>query len=122
VAWIIAHKIMTTLELKLALRVTDCSYILCGEVSLSHVLNVAKAHRKTVPDGRAIKTLSSHRVGLLADIGSWQTVSGIVSHFKSKELTPGGANWTAKAKENWDRIAGILIEIDAKWFTFVTET
>jgi len=45
-AWIIAHKIMTTMEPKLALRTTDCSHILRGEVSLSHVLNVAKAHGK----------------------------------------------------------------------------
>jgi hypothetical protein len=45
-AWIIAHKIMITLEPKLALRMTDCSHILRGEVSLSHVLNVAKAHGK----------------------------------------------------------------------------
>jgi hypothetical protein len=116
-AWVIAHKIMTTFEPKLALRVTDNSHILRGEVSLTHVLNIAKAHGKTVPDGRVIKTLTSRGVSRLADIGSWQTASGIVSHFKSKEIAPGGANWTAKAKENWDRIAGILLEIDAKWFT-----
>src|ERR1700683_3971366 len=96
VAWIIAHKIMTTLELKLALRVTDCSYILCGEVSLSHVLNVAKAHRKTVPDTRAIKTLSSCGVTLLADIGSWHMANSVASHFKSKNEVPSGVIWTAK--------------------------
>jgi hypothetical protein len=117
-AWVIAHKIMTTFEPKLVLRVTNNSHILRGEVSLTHILNIAKAHGKTVPDGRVIKTLSSRGIILLADIGMWQTVSGIVSHFKSKELAPDGANWTAKAKENWVRIAGIMTEIDAKWFTF----
>jgi hypothetical protein len=117
-AWIIAHKVLTTFELKLALQVTDNSHILRGEVSLSHILNIAKAHRKTVPDGRAIKMLSSRGIISLADIGSWQTVSGIVARFKSNEHTPDGANWTAKAKENWTRIARMMQEIDAKWFTF----
>lgn len=49
-AWIIAHKVMTMLESKLALQVTDCLHILHGEVSLSHVINITKAHGKIVPD------------------------------------------------------------------------
>src|ERR1700676_4824152 len=113
----IAHKVMTTLEPKMALRSTDCSYILRGEVSLSHVLNVAKAHGKQVPDGRAIKTLSLHGVVRLADIGTWQTANGIMTQFKSMANEPSGTNWTTKAKENWVRTAQILNEIDAKWFT-----
>jgi hypothetical protein len=78
-AWIIVHKVMTTLELKMALRVTDGSHILCGEVSLSHILNIAKAHGKLVPDGRAVKTLSLRGIVHLANIGSWLTVNGIAS-------------------------------------------
>ena len=116
-AWIIAHKIMTTMEPKLALRTTDCSHILRGEVSLSHVLNVAKAHGKVVPDARTVKTLSSRGVLLLSDIGSWQTSCGIASHFKSNANAPNGSNWNAKAKENWVRIAQTLNELEAKWFT-----
>ena len=116
-AWIIAHKVLTTLEPKMALRATDGSHVLRGEVSLSHVLNIAKSHGKLVPDGRAVKTLSSRGVALLADIGSWQTANGTAVCFKSKALAPSGTNWTAKAKENWVRIAKILNELDAKWFT-----
>ena len=113
-AWIIAHKVMTTLEPKMALRVTDGSHILCGEVSLSHILNIAKAHGKLVPDGRAVKTLSLRGIVHLADIGSWLTVNGIASRFKSKLHAPSGSNWTAKAKENWVRITKILDKLDAK--------
>jgi hypothetical protein len=69
-AWIIAHKVMTMLDLKLALQVTDSSHILCSEVSLHHVINIAKAHRKIVLDGRAIKMLISHSVSLLTHMGS----------------------------------------------------
>src|ERR1700683_2038054 len=83
-AWIIAHKAMMTLELKLALILTDSSYILCGEVSLSHVLNISKAQGRLVPDERAVKTLSSHGVVYLANIGSWQTENGIAFQFKSE--------------------------------------
>jgi hypothetical protein len=68
--WIIAHKILTTLEPKMSLRVTDSSHILRGEVSISHVLNIAKAHGKIVPDGRVIKTLVLHGITRLVDIGS----------------------------------------------------
>jgi hypothetical protein len=70
VAWIIAHKVLTTLEPKMALRATNGSHVLRSEVSLSHVLNIAKAHGKLAPDRRAVKTLSSCGIALLADIGS----------------------------------------------------
>jgi hypothetical protein len=99
-AWIIAQKVMMILEPKMALRSIDCSHILRGEVSLSHVLNITKAHGKLVPDGRVIKTLSSRGVMQLADIGTWQTANGIVTQFKFVANEPSWVNWTAKAKEN----------------------
>jgi hypothetical protein len=116
-SWIIAHKIMTTLEPKLALRMMDCSHILHSEVSLSHVLNIAKAHGKMAPNARTIKTLSSHGVLLLLDIGSWQTPHSVATHFKSNANAPSGSNWNASTKENWVKIAQILNELDVKWFT-----
>jgi hypothetical protein len=91
-AWIIAQKAMTTLEPKMSLRATDCSHILRGEVSILHTLNVAKAHGKAVPDGRAVKTLASRGVTLLADMGSWQTTNNVAVSFKSKVHAPNGAN------------------------------
>jgi hypothetical protein len=117
VAWIIAHKALSTLEPKLMFRMTDCSHILHGEVSLSHILNVTKAHRKVIPDGRTIKMLSLRGITQLADIGTWRTVNGILKKFESVLNVPSGVNWTAKAKENWVRIAQILNELEAKWFT-----
>ena len=55
--WIIAQKVMTTLDPKMSLRATDSLHIPHGDVSISHILNVAKAHGKVVPDRRAVKTL-----------------------------------------------------------------
>ena len=49
-AWVIAHKVMKTMEPKLSLRKTDCSFIQHSEVSIIHILNVAKVHGAQVPD------------------------------------------------------------------------
>ena len=116
-AWIIAHKVMTTLDPKMSLRATDSSHILRGDVSISHILNVAKAYGKVVPDGRAVKTLVSRGIMLLADMGSWQTTNSIAMCFKSKTYAPNGAIWTAKASDNWFKTAQVLNELNAKWFT-----
>jgi hypothetical protein len=115
-AWIIAHKILTTLKLKMSLRATDSSHILRSEVSLSHVLNIAKAHEKIVPDGRAVKTLVSCGIVLLVDIGLWQMANGVAWCFKFKAHAPSGVNWTVKVWDNCVRIAGILNELNTKWF------
>ena len=58
-AWVVAHKVMKAIKPKLSLRRMDCSFIRRGEVSIVHILNVAKAHGAQVPDGRTLKTLSS---------------------------------------------------------------
>ena len=58
-AWIIAQKVMTTLDSKRSLRPTDSSHILHSDVSISHVLNVTKAYRKVMPDRRAVKIVTS---------------------------------------------------------------
>jgi hypothetical protein len=113
-AWIIAHKVLTTLEPKLALRTIDCSHILRGEVSLLHVLNIAKAHGSNVPDGRAIKTLVSRGINCLADIGKWHTANGIALHFESKAQPPSGLIWSGRAMENWMKITQVLNQMNAK--------
>ena len=50
-SWIIAQKAMSTLSLKLSLCLTDCNYILQGNMSISHALNICHVHRFIVPDG-----------------------------------------------------------------------
>ena len=92
VAWIIARKVMMTLEPKMSLRATDSSHISHGEVSLYHVLNIAKANGELVPDRRTIKTLVLHGITCLRDIGSWLMTNGTAVSLKSKALVPSGAN------------------------------
>src|ERR1700683_485752 len=64
-----------------------------------------------------IKSLTSHGIMCLIDIGSWQMSNGIAVSFKSKAHVPSGVNWMAKAMENWVTITGILNKLNAKWFT-----
>ena len=49
-AWVVTHKVMKTMEPKLSLRRTDCSFIQHSEVLIIHILNVAKVHGAQVPD------------------------------------------------------------------------
>jgi hypothetical protein len=116
-AWIVANKVMKALEPKLSLRITECSYIQHGEVSLSHILNIAKAHRISISDGRALKMLSSWGIVRLADVGSWRSVDNRVIDFKSQIELPSESKWTEKSKENWIRVTQALNHIDPKWFT-----
>ena len=37
--------------------------------------------------------------------------------FKSKTYTPNGAIWTAKASDNWFKMAQVLNKLNTKWFT-----
>lgn len=107
-AWIITHNAMTMLEPTLSLRRTNCSFIQCGEVLISHVLNIAKAHGVEIPDGRALKTLSSHGVVHLADAGLWLSANGIVYKFESHVNLPNAANWMARSRDNWAKVPSSL--------------
>jgi hypothetical protein len=116
-AWIIAHKVLTTLEPNLVLRTTDCSHILHGEVSLLHVFNIAKAHGSIVPDGRAIKTLVSCGINCLNDIGKWHMANGIALRCELKAQPPTEIIWSGRAMANWMKITQVLNNMNAKWFS-----
>lgn len=70
-SWIIAQKAMLTLNLKLSLCLTDCSYISQGTISISHTLNLCHTRGVTVPDGRALRSLTSKGILKLSDPGLW---------------------------------------------------
>jgi hypothetical protein len=116
-AWIIAHKVMITMVPKLSLRVTDCSYIQCGEESISHILNIAKAHDTLTLDRRAMNSLTSKGVVHLSNAGSWLSMCNSAIKFVVYEKPPGNAKWTEKLKENWLKLTNCLNEIKAEWFT-----
>ena len=57
--WIIAQHTLTCLEPKLSLRCTDASHIFHGDISISHTLRLCQAHRVDVPDGHAIRSITT---------------------------------------------------------------
>ena len=56
-AWIIAQKEMGAMKPPLRLSATDQSYILKGDVSISHGLKLIKTHDNACPDGSAAYSL-----------------------------------------------------------------
>ena len=58
-AWIIVQQYMGSNGLRLALHCTDISYISSGDIIISHVLNVAKGQSIAVPDGHAMRSITS---------------------------------------------------------------
>ena len=56
-AWIIAQKEMGAMKPPLRLCATDQSYILKGDVSISHCLKLIKTHDNSCPDGSATYSL-----------------------------------------------------------------
>ena len=74
-AWIIAQKTMSTMNPQLSLRLTDCSHILQGDISVSHALNICRMHEITIPDGRALRSITSKGICKLSDAGRWHRSS-----------------------------------------------
>ncbi|KII84505.1 hypothetical protein PLICRDRAFT_117547 [Plicaturopsis crispa FD-325 SS-3] len=74
-AWIVAQKLMSSLSPKLSLRLTDASHIYRGEVSLAHACNIlSEIRRLPVPNGHALRSLSTKGVQHLKDVGSWTVI------------------------------------------------
>ena len=53
-AWIIMQQYMGSNELRLALHCTNVSYISSGDITILHVLNLAKGQSIAVPDGHTM--------------------------------------------------------------------
>jgi hypothetical protein len=108
---------MMTMVPQLSLRITDCLYIQTSEVSISHILNIAKAHGAPVIDGRALNSLSSTGILHLTDVGSWLSINNVAIKFWSHTDTPDNLKWTERSKENWIKLTHSLNSIKAEWYT-----
>ncbi|KII90283.1 hypothetical protein PLICRDRAFT_159732 [Plicaturopsis crispa FD-325 SS-3] len=69
--WIIAQSAMSSALPRLALRLTDNSHVLSGNMALSHTLNVAAKHGVPIPNGNALRSLRAKGVQSLKDMGNW---------------------------------------------------
>ena len=114
-AWIIAQHTLTCLEPKLSLRRTDASHIFHGDISISHTLRLCQAHGVDVPDGHAIRSITTKGIRTLSDAGKWiNNKSGKLTFAVSEDVATQ-TRWTPKAGEHWDNIATILRKMDTTW-------
>ena len=106
--WILAQRVLR--ELSLALRLTDQSCILEGDVSLSHVMHICN-HRDPQTfasiTGVSLRSLRSKGVRTLADVGEWSIDRngriGITTHPRDLDKS-----WSSAAKANWARLTNAL--------------
>ena len=107
--WIIAQSLLSATEPKLCLRLTDSSYILNGEVSISHVLNICKAHNLQIFDGVALKCLARVGVTKMKQTGSWKkNPTGKWAFVKNEKPAARDERWTAATNRSWDRAIQML--------------
>lgn len=57
---------------KLSLHQTDVSYILNGEVSILHTMNICKTHGLQILNGTAVNCLVRKGIAALRDLGKWK--------------------------------------------------
>ena len=106
--WILAQRVLR--ELSLALRLTDQSCILEGDVSLSHVMHICN-HRDPQTfasiTGVSLRSLRSKGVRTLADVGEWSIDRngriGITTHPCDLDKS-----WSSAVKANWARLTNAL--------------
>ena len=106
---------MSALSLKLSLRLTDCSHISRGDVSILHALNLCRTYGIIVPDGRALQSITSKGLMKLSDVGTWYKNPNGTLTFSPHSQPASGLKWTAIVKENWKEVAGILKLMKCEW-------
>ncbi|KAJ7843993.1 hypothetical protein B0H14DRAFT_2306654, partial [Mycena olivaceomarginata] len=73
-AWITAQAVMSSMDDRLSLRMTDQHDLLIGAVSISHVVTLCNHHnpgRADNPDGNSLRTMRAKNIRTLADLGYW---------------------------------------------------
>jgi hypothetical protein len=114
-AWIIAQNTMMDLNPKLSLHLTDYSHIMHGEISISHAINLCKAHGNSVPNGHAIRSMTTKGIHMLSHAGHWiETTNGGLT-FNVTDSPAPLARWTAKSREHWCQIASLLNRLNIAW-------
>ncbi|KAJ7208930.1 hypothetical protein GGX14DRAFT_365159 [Mycena pura] len=74
-AWITAQAVMSSMDDRLSLRMTDQHDLLIGAVSISHAVALCNHHnpdRADNPDGHALRTMRAKNIRTLADLGYWR--------------------------------------------------
>ena len=105
--WVIAQAAMRSFNPPLLLHSMDQSFLTDGEVSISHVLNMASEHHPQISrsiDGNTLRSLRSKGILDIKDIGIWTIrENGYIQ--LSINHSSFGRSWSTSAQNNWEKIA-----------------
>jgi hypothetical protein len=110
-SWIISQKAMATLTPKLSLQMTDQSFIIKGDISISRVILCTDNHHllgnSDKLNGTTICSLRSKGIQTLADMGSWQKDGSGQLTFITKHIATD-ATWTSAGICNYYKTSDAL--------------
>ena len=112
--WLVAHKVMSTLSPKLNLRRTDVSFILTGEVSIHHIMNICKSYGLQFLDGTTVNCLARKGIATLQDLGQWKK-NGIGKWIFEVARRPDIETWTEATQRSWNKAKQMMTAIDMGW-------
>jgi hypothetical protein len=112
--WLVAHKVMSTLSPKLNLRQTDVSFILTGEVSIHHVMNICKSYGLQILNGTTVNCLARKGIVTLQDFRQWKK-NGLGKWVFEVSRRPDNETWTEATQRSWDKVKQMMTEMDMGW-------
>ncbi len=107
-AWLTAHRMLKILDL--SLRETDQSYILKGDVSLSHLIRSCSHSHSQISatiNGTSLCSLRLKGVRKLADVGKWM-IDGSGNIVTCLRQPLFEKSWSKAAHQNWIRLSDAI--------------
>jgi len=115
--WLIAHKIMGSIVPPLNLRLTDANYIINGDVSIQHAMNIAKENDLQGLNGASLLTITRNNLQMLKDIGKWKIDEKGRYRFKiNNSIKERTGKWTMAARRNWECLSETMSHLQTEWF------
>jgi hypothetical protein len=114
--WLIAQSLLSSVEPVMSLRLTDLSFILNGEVSILHIMNICKTRGPQILDGVAVNSLTRVGITSLHHLGRWKRdASGrLIFEMKDKPVL-SSSRWTEATNRSWDRAGQMMRGIRMDW-------
>ena len=114
--WLIAHSLLQSTSPKLSLRLTDASFIINGEVSILHLMNVCKARNLQTLNGVAVNCLARVGITLLRNLGRWKRDNMGKWVFETRDKSDVNTTlWTEATSRSWDKAKELLANSHINW-------
>jgi hypothetical protein len=119
-AWIIAQKIMGSMNPPLLLCSTDHSHILNGDVSISHCVKLLKTLSSPPPSGTAVYSLRSAGFKLVSQLGRWVSLNHtlLFKPFPVPDRLPTLKKPSTAFISNWNKISDAFRNSSINTFYF----